>query len=235
MKTNLKLKSDYAVDEIRFENVSLSTSENRDPVLQNIDYSLPTDEVLVIESTHAENASLFLKMLAGQLETSTGHILWNGEKVFLGDSQIDPREWMGCYFESYRPGAIDSFLSVWGLLDQKTVFLDLVEHFELEDVSDTPLKKLSYSYQKLAYLVGSALKNSQVLILEDPASGLEESQWLNFLDFVQLRQRQGFLRHVFMTNHHPTALRHISHNKIILEDGLLYFDEALSHKKASHF
>ena len=50
-----------------------------------------------------------------------------------------------------------------------------------------------------------------------------------------MQQRRGFLRHIFMSNHHPTAMRHIGHNRIFLEDGLIYIDEEINSKKVSHF
>lgn len=230
-----RLHPAFEVEEIRFENVSLTLDSDHDPILHHIDYSLPTDEILVIESSNPSNSALFLKMLAGQMQTSSGKILWNSEAVFLDESAIDPREIMACYFESYRPGRSETFSSVFGLEVNSEEYKDIEEYFDLSEYEKVPLKNLSYSLQKLAYLLASTVRPAQVLILEDPAAGLEESQWLNFLDYMQLKQRQGHLRHVFMTNHHPTALRHLSHNKIILEDGLLYFDEALRVKKASHF
>lgn len=223
------------IDEIRFENVSLSLSKDQDPVLSHVDYNLPTDDVLVIESSNPQNASWFLKLIAGQVETTSGQILWNGEAIFNEEGDISPSDFLGCYFENYRPSSKDTFMSVWQLQNDLDVYTDVVEHFDLQDVHLTDLKKLPYGLQKLAYLVASVIRPVQVLVLEDPATGLTETQWLTFLDYVQLRQRQGFARHIFITNHHPTALRHTSFNRIILEEGLIYVDEALRVKKASHF
>ncbi len=79
------------------------------------------------------------------------------------------------------------------------------------------------------------MQPAQTLILEDPAMGLSEVNWLQILDLMQYQQRRGHFRHVYMTNHHPTALRHLAFNKIFIEDGLIYFDEAAGYKKASHF
>jgi ABC-type multidrug transport system ATPase subunit len=182
---------------------------------------------------------MFLKLIAGRAELSAGQILWNDESIFTNESTIDPRENMGCYFETFRAGAKDTFESIL-LADLGEAEFDFViDYFELTEVARKPLKMLPYSFQKLAYLIKSAAAtaavNKQILVLEDPASGLEESQWLCFLDFIQIQQRRGFLRHVFMTNHHPTAMRHLTHNKIYIEEGLIYFDEQINLKKASHF
>lgn len=232
-------KSGLEVNEIKLENVTLKMSDHHDPILTSVDYSLPTDAVLLIESSHPLSATLFLKTLAGRTELSSGRILWDDEGVFTAESPIDPRDCMGCYFETFRAGHKDTFESI--LLNElgESEYYFILDYFELTEKAQQPLKSLSYSFQKLAYLIKSAAVSpvgpKQVLILEDPASGLDENQWLCFLDYVQMQQRRGHLRHIFMTNHHPTAMRHIGHNKIYLEGGLIYIDEQVNPKKASHF
>lgn len=223
------------VNEIKLENVTLKVSESHDPILQSVDYSLPTDEVLLIESSNHHNATMFLKLLAGRAELAGGKVLWNDESVFTSDSSFDPRDSMGCYFETFRAGNKETFESI--LLEDlgQEEFDFVMDYFDLTDKETAPLKGMAYSFQKLAYLIKSAASNKQVLVLEDPASGLDESQWLCFLDFIQMQQRRGFLRHIFMSNHHPTAMRHIGHNRIFLEDGLIYIDEEVNTKKVSHF
>lgn len=223
------------VEEIKLENVTLQLSDNLDPILQSVDFNLPTDQVLLIESTYPANAVAFLQLLSGKLQTSSGKVLWNNENIFNSDSVVDPRDTMGCYFENYRAGSKETLKSVlYDYLGQEE-FEFVVDYFDLKEYVETELKSLPYSFQKMTYLIKSAARDKQVLILEDPASGVDESQWLAFLDYIQLRQRRGYLRHVFMTNCHPTAMRHLGHNKIFIEDGLIYSDEQDYIKKASHF
>lgn len=227
------------VNEIKLENVTLKLSDSHDPILSSVDYSLPTDAVLLIESSNPQCATLFLKMLAGRAPVTSGRILWNDENVFSADSSVDPRETMGCYFETFRAGAKDTLQSVLMQDIGESEYEFILDYFDLTDKAQTSLKALPYSYQKLAYLIKSVSAHQgvpkQVLVLEDPASGLDESQWLCLLDYIQMQQRRGSLRHVFMTNHHPTAMRHIGHNRIFIEDGLIYIDENIKLKKASHF
>jgi ABC-type multidrug transport system ATPase subunit len=227
------------INEIKLDNVTLKISDDYDPILQSVDFSLPTDEVLLIESSNHDCPALFLKLLAGRAPLSAGQVLWNDESIFTTESAIDPRVNMGCYFEAFRAGVKDTFKSVLIADLGQDEFDFVIDYFDLAEVEQTPLKNLSYSYQKLAYLIKSAAANvsvsKQILVLEDPASGLQEQQWLCFLDFIQIQQRRGFLRHIFMTNHHPTAMRHLTHNKIFIEEGLIYFDEQVNLKKASHF
>jgi hypothetical protein len=48
-------------------------------------------------------------------------------------------------------------------------------------------------------------------------------------------QRQGHLRHIYLTNNHPAAARHLDASIIYVEDGLIYLDEGQTFKKIVHF
>lgn len=227
------------INEIKLVNVTLKKSDLSDPVLESLDFDLPTDEIVIVESSRSENASLFLKCLAGQAPLANGKILWNDENVFTFESAFDPRQSMGCYFENYLCRPSESVLSHLSQEIPEIQLEEIIDLFDLSEVCDLPFKKISYKYQKLSQLIKAAFggigTNKQILILEDPASGLDEEQWLCYLDFIQQQQRRGFLRHVFMTNNHPTALRHVSGHSLLIEDGLIYVEQETNYKKINHF
>lgn len=222
------------INQVYLENVTLSQT-GLDPVLTHVDFELPTDQTVVVESSNPNNSLYFLQFLAGVKPCNSGRILWNGQDVFADDNVIDPREAMGVYFESGRHSI---HMSVKNYLEQvmKADELQIVcEQFDLTPYLNNELSKMNYGWQKIIFMIQTIAKNPQMLILEDPAQGLTEGQWLNFLDFIQYKQRAGFLRHIFMTNYHPTALNHMAHNKIYLEEGIIYFDESAPVKKIAHF
>ena len=74
-----------------------------------------------------------------------------------------------------------------------------------------------------------------MLVLEDPAVGLSEKVFLNCLDWIQMWQRQGHLRHIYMTNNHPAAARHLDAILLHVEDGLIYVEDEENFKKIVHF
>ena len=90
-------------------------------------------------------------------------------------------------------------------------------------------------YQKCVQLISVISRGPQLLLLEDPALGLSEATFLEILDLIQFYQRQGQLRHIFLTNHHPTAMRHMELSIMHIEDGLVYFEENIEAKKVFNF
>ncbi|MGZ3691415.1 MAG: hypothetical protein ACXVAX_07925, partial [Pseudobdellovibrio sp.] len=110
-----------------------------------------------------------------------------------------------------------------------------LEHFDFEKQTETAFKNLSYEFQKLTMLIVATLRVPQMLVLEDPALGLSETSFLNFLDWIQYWQRQGQMRHLFMTNNHPTAARHLEFISMFVDEGLVYVEDEPTYKKVVHF
>ena len=226
--------SNFDLDQLFLENVTL-LQHGRDPILKSVDFELPTDQTVVIESSDPQNAVNFLKFIAGQLPCRTGRILWNGLDVFSEEALVDPRQVMGVYFEQQclpTKKTVSEMLLMWASTEDTEAVL---EDFEMTHLKNIKMNVLDFGSQKLIYLVLSVLKNPQFLILEDPANGLNEKQWLMYLDFIQLKQRRGYLRHIYLTNHNEKALNHLEHNKIYIEEGLIYIDETMPLKKVAHF
>lgn len=224
----------FDLNQVYLENVTL-LQPGTDPVLQSVDFELPADQTVVIESSNPNNSLQFLQFLSGARPCTSGRILWNGQDIFSDEHEVDPRSIMGAYFEG---GHHHLSITVRAFFNQFTTPEELqviCEQLDLTPYLNNELGKLSYSVQKIVFMTQAIAKNPQMLLLEDPASGLTEVQWLNFLDLIQYKQRAGHLRHIFMTNHHPTAMNHIGHNKLFLEEGIIYFDETAPTKKVAHF
>lgn len=224
----------FQLDELLLENVTLAQS-GQDPILQSVDFILPTDQNIVVESSNPQNAVLFLQFIACRRAADAGLLLWNNQNIFSDESEFDVNKGISSYFENYNIHPKDTIKSLWLGHLSKTEYTEVCRHFELQKWQNKSLKELPFALQKIAFLVKTLFANPQMLILEDPANGLTDQLWLNFLDFVQYKQRQGHLRHIYLTNHHPTALSHLTYNKIYIEDGLIYFDQEAGFKKVSHF
>lgn len=225
-----------SLDQISFENVSL-LQNGIDPVLQAVDLQIPMDQTVIIQSSNPAHAVSLLEVLAGRREPQGGRVFWNENSLFEHEeSDWTRHDLVGCYFENQRPDPKMTVVGVFKSMTSSAVVLqEVIEHFDLANEMTKIFQSLSYEKQKLVLLIASTLKNPQMLILEDPASGLSEQSFLQFLDWVQMGQRMGHLRHVFLTNHHPAALRHLSCSTMYLEDGLIYFEQDQKAKKAVHF
>lgn len=224
------------LDQIKFENVSFQVA-GLDPVLKSVDLDIPMDQTVIVQSTDPAHAVHFLELLAGRKQPQKGQVHWcdaHGSEDEINSAPF--HEVVSGYFESSRPHPdmpVSLIFANSGATGE--VIQHAVEHFGLKTILSKKFQTLTYEHQKICMLITATLRTPQMLVLEDPAVGLKESQFLNFLDWVQYWQRQGQLRHIFMTNHHPTAARHFDHLTMLIDEGLVYVEDETTIKKAYHF
>ncbi len=224
------------LDHIHFENVSYQI-EGLDPVLVRVDLDFPMDQTVIIQSSNPTHSVHILEMLAGRKAPHSGKIKWTDADTFENrEVRVPIYDLVSCYFESTRP---DPNIKVLKLLTdtgvKKPMLNEAIDHFEISGLLEKKFRELSYEDQKLLLLLIPTFKTPQMLILEDPAVGISEQVFLNYLDWVQIWQRQGHIRHIFMTNNHPAAARHLAASTMYVEGGLIYVDENLTFKKIVHF
>ena len=242
------------LERIYFENVTYKAN-TFSQVLEAVDFDFPMDQTVVIQSSKPAHSVYLLEVLAGRKAPQAGRIFWNDTNILenLLDQDETPSDssnyqsdgshedsYVGCYFENQRAHPQQTVAEVLKYMTGQVsgamqVAYEASEHFEWGDILQTSFKNLTYEQQKLLMLVSATLKDPQMLILEDPATGLSEQNWLEYLDWVQKSQRAGHMRHIYLTNHHPAALRHLEYSLLHLEDGLLYLEDNQKQKKAIHF
>lgn len=237
-KVSFYKKDETKLNTIILENIT-SWSEINEPVLLHVDFELPVDQTVIVQSTNPLHAVQFLKILAGRQFPESGRVLLNdNDQIDLMYNDENYNKLLSCYFENER--SVDQAASVFSLLSTVETAKDQVwetlEHFGLTSLAQKTFHELNYENQKLILLLRATKDNPEMLILEDPASGLSESKFLDFLDYIQFLQRRGTLRHIFLTNCHPTADKHWHESiHLLIEDGLIYQEELLEAKKAVHF
>ncbi len=224
------------LDAIHLQNVTYH-ADGFDPVLTHVDFELPLDQNILIQASNPTHGLQFLQILAGQQKLQSGCIKWNEADIFTDEmSDVMPHQLVGSYFEHQRPcpqKTVTEILTETGLHKERVS--ELLEQFQLEHTAQKKFVNLQYEAQKTVQLIAAISKEPQMLLLEDPAMGLSEFLFLEILDLIQYGQRRGNLRHIYLTNHHPTALRHLDVSVMHLEDGLLYFEEKMDQKKIFNF
>ncbi len=233
-KANIESESIIEINQLQLENVTL-IKRGVDPILDRVDIQLPVDQTVIVESSNPYHALTFLEMIAGYVRCETGRILWSGQDIFSDEMEFDPRPTIGACFEGKNHAPAVSLLTFMKTFAEPQELETIIEMFELTPYMGQLFSGLEYGFQKLIYLIRALAKQSQLILLEDPAQGLTEQNWLNFLDYLQLKQREGYARHVFVTNSHSTAFNNLEHNKIFIEDGVIFFDESAPVKKIAHF
>jgi len=224
------------LESVQLVNVSLQV-EGLDPVLSSVDLEIPMDKTVEVKASNPAHAVYLLEMLAGRREPQKGKVQWHNS---LGSAdELADRcffDVVSGYFESERPSPNATIQEIFATAEASgEIIKAAVEHFGLQKKLDTKFHTMTFETQKLVLMIRATLKIPQMLVLEDPPVGISEATFLAFLDWIQFWQRQGSFRHIFLTNNHPTAARHLDSISMFVDEGLIYVEEPREFKKAVQF
>lgn len=162
-----------------------------------------------ITGVNGAGKSLLLKVLAHKLNISAGDIHYDGKSLKKGEysrsvlsdkiTYVEQEKpfWPGKTVISYLQSAIQNRNKSAALAWQEAQ--NMLEKFELKDYADVKRSKLSRGLYKKVELLRVLLENKDIIILDDPYSGLDE---------FFIKKYNGYLR-TMVKNDRKTAI--ISH------------------------
>jgi heme exporter protein A len=202
-------------------------------VLRGLDLSLPPGEVTVLLGTNGAGKSTLLRILAMLTQVDSGSVsiygvdaASNGPAVraVTGSVLHSPmlyadmtiRENLMFFAEMYRLENIDD------LIAQTT------SKVGIEPRIDNRVRTLSHGFQKRAALARALMHDPQLLLLDEPESGLD-TQSVGRLDRI-IDDYRSAGRTVVMTTHIVEHALEIADRAIVLVNGLVGFESSTPSK-----
>ncbi len=213
---------------------SLSKRFNGIPAVDNVSFTIRPGEILGYLGPNGAGKSTTVKMIIGLLAPSEGQILFQGKSViddlpgFQRRIGYVPEEPTLYPFLSGR-----EYLQLCGrlrglprpVLDPKMdEFLHL---FSLWEDRHCPLSSYSKGMRQKILLSAALLDNPEVLILDEPLSGLDVSTALVLRELMQGLAAQG--RIVFYSSHVLEVVEKICSRALILRKGRVVADDLIEH------
>ena len=149
--------------------------------------TLQGGEMLVVHGTNGSGKSTLLKTIAGLLKPLDGEILFNGQQaaeyppVYLGHKQGLAREL-----------TVRDNVMLWARLSSCLELVDAAMHyFELQDIADVSLSKLSAGWQQRVMLTRLITQQAALWLLDEPTSNLDTEGIQLLQTLMQTRLEQG--------------------------------------------
>lgn len=233
------------IESLKFEGVSFA-HDGQDPIVQNVDFDFPMNEILWVNAEEGAGKSSLLQILAGLQIPQSGKYLINGENV------------VDMSFEEFLPYRlqIGYAFDYGGLINNRSLFdnlmLPLLYHkivspeeakervqsmfndFGISNVAHERPAHVPGRIRKLACLMRTLVMRPQVLLLDDPSVGLGQDSIYVFVDYMNSLRKQGFLNHVFFSSYDETFMNLFDYQIIHLNAGQLYFQAVDPEKKVIH-
>ncbi|MDR3238447.1 MAG: ABC transporter ATP-binding protein [Spirochaetia bacterium] len=211
---------------------SLSLSYGRNEVLHDISFSAAAGEFIALIGPNGAGKSTLLKAMAGILPAPPGSLLLNGmplEKLSALDIarklSLAPQ-----FTGAAMPYTVKDFVSM-GLFPYRKPFQfsasdgrtqEIISLCGLERLQKRPLAELSGGELQLALIAKAILQNSDLLLLDEPASHLDVKHIAMMMDILSTINKSGGT--VIAALHDLNLAASWCGRLIALKEGKIFFD-----------
>ncbi len=214
---------------------------NEITAVSQITFSLPKGEMLAFIGPNGAGKSTTIKILTGILHPS------GGEATVLGYTPWKDRRQLGYHIGSvfgqkpqlwYHLPAEDTFRLFSRIYELETAVYKkrrdfLVDSFQIGDLLQIPVRKLSLGQRMKCEIAASLLHSPRVIFLDEPTIGL---------DVVAKQQIRDTIRYlneteettIFLTSHDAGDIESLCKRVIIINHGRIIYDDRTSTLKRQY-
>jgi ABC-2 type transport system ATP-binding protein len=209
--------------------------------VNNLSFEMEAGELLGFIGPNGAGKSTTIKMLTGILHPS------GGEASVLGFTPWKDRQKLafqiGTVFGQrpqlwYHLPAIDTFTlfgKIYELDDRETKkrIHFLSEAFEMQDLLEVPVRKLSLGQRMRCEVAASLLHRPKLILLDEPSIGLDVVAKQNIRDAIRrMNQEEGV--GVLLTSHDAGDLEALCRRVIIVNHGQIVYEDKVSSLKRKY-
>lgn len=207
--------------DVAVELVGVGKAFDHRPVLRGIDLRVLAGETVAVLGANGSGKSTLLRVLATLLAPSRGTISWFGRPT---DSLPAVRRRLGFVpHESLLYGGLTVeenlrfFAGLYGLVAARADAA--LEELELHGLRSRRARILSRGQRQQADLARALLHNPDVLILDEPFTGLDLEAVLRLQSLLESQRARG--RTLIFTTHDPNEARALADRATVLLGGRL--------------
>lgn len=204
-------------------------------VVDNLSFSIEEPGVFGLLGTNGAGKTTTIRMMLGMLKKDNGTITWN-EKPY------NSKEVSTGYLAEER-----GIYSKFTVLDQLIYFGELkgmtrkealksieywLERLEATEYRDKRAEQLSKGNQQKIQFIAALISNPEVLILDEPLSGLDPVNTDLFKDIIKEEIARG--KYIIMSSHQMSTIEEFCENLVILNKGKTVLSGNLKEIKKSY-
>ena len=191
-------------------------------VLRGLNLELPTGEVTVLLGTNGAGKSTFLRILALLTKVDSGDISMLGNDIAKHGPAV--RSLTGSMLHSpmlYRDMSVREnlmfFADLYRLKNVEDLIAAITAKVGIEPRLDHRVRTLSHGFQKRVALARALMHAPQLLLLDEPESGLDSRSVARLDQIIDEYRSQG--RTVIMTTHLVEHALEIADRAVVLTNG----------------
>ncbi len=209
------------------------------PVVKGINISIQPGEVVGLIGLNGAGKSTTIKHILGLLKPISGEILLNDQLLSKNPTEFKQKiaviqETPVLYPELTLKEHLELTMLAYGL-DQKTAWEKadkLLELFRLDNKLDWLPIHFSKGMKQKVMIVNAFLTNSDLLIIDEPFTGLDPLAVANLIDLIKEARDSGKM--ILMTTHVLETAQKVVNRYVVLNNGIITVDGDLAIVKAKY-
>ena len=190
--------------------------------IDNVSFTAEKGEFIGILGTNGSGKTTLLKLVCGLMSATSGTITINGFDI---EDRRNALKDVGCaidlpgYYTNYTPTDMllyNGKLKGMSSSTLKAEIHNVLEYLDLEEWKDIPLSKFSKGLMKKYAVAGALLSNPEILILDEPSSGMDQKGRMTIQDILSDMKKEN--RTVIMSTHFQEVSQHCD-KAVVLDHG----------------
>lgn len=199
---------------------NLTKSFGNKVAVNNISFELPKGEVLGLLGRNGAGKSTTIKMMIGLIEKDRGSITWEGKPLKEAGLKIGylPEE-RGLYAKTKVVDQLKYFGELEGM-DKKGINKAIdywFNKFEINEYKSMTAQELSKGNQQKIQLIGTFLHDPELIILDEPFSGLDPVNASMLSHVIEEQIQLG--KTVILSSHQMEQIESFCENVCMMKNG----------------
>jgi len=196
--------------------------------LDEVSFSIDKNEIVGFLGPNGAGKSTLMKILTTYLEPTSGHAKVNGFSI--QDQVVQVQKSVG-YLPEHNPLYLEMYIREYLRFHAaiykipKTRVEEVILETGLSPEAHKKIGQLSKGYRQRVGLACALLHNPEVLILDEPSTGLDPNQIIEIRDLIK---KSGKDKTVFLSTHIMQEVEAICDRVIIINQGKIVADHKLS-------
>lgn len=212
---------------IQVENISKLYGSQK--ALDGVSFSINKGEIVAFLGPNGAGKSTMMKVLTTYIEASQGQAFVN--EFSVTEDKLKVQKSVG-YLPEHNPLYLDMYVREYLLFNAEIYKIPkpeveaIIERTGLSPEGNKKIEQLSKGYRQRVGLAAALLHNPEVLILDEPTTGLDPNQILEIRNLIKTEAANSGKTVLFST-HIMQEVEAICNRVIILNQGKIVHDKSL--------
>jgi ABC-2 type transport system ATP-binding protein len=210
---------------IKVENITKKYGDQK--ALNNISFSIKKGEVVGFLGPNGAGKSTMMKILTSYIKSFEGLAFVNGHSV--REDKLNVQKSIG-YLPEHNPLYLDMYVREYLSFNaeiyniEKSQIEKTIQLTSLTTEANKKIEELSKGYRQRVGLASALLHNPDILILDEPTTGLDPNQLIEMRKLIKTVAEEGE-KTVLLSTHIMQEVEAICDRVIIINNGAIVHDK----------